>query len=65
LCGEKNFKYHDKKEILKYGLDKFYCLADKSYSFQGGFYSDLMSYLEVKLYKCLNSSTDSADSVIC
>ena len=38
-CGTENFNYDNKQEIRYYGIDKFQCLANDSYSLRGNFYS--------------------------
>jgi hypothetical protein len=51
--------------VKTYGIDRFYCLSDKDYGFQGNFYNAKMSYLELKMYKCSNTSGELPPGVRC
>mmetsp|Transcript_15267 Transcript_15267/g.11097 ORF Transcript_15267/g.11097 Transcript_15267/m.11097 type:complete len:258 (-) Transcript_15267:507-1280(-) len=37
-------------------MDRYYCIGNKSYALEGDFYSEGFQYLEVKLWKCQNST---------
>ena len=65
ICGEDKFNFKNKQDVKTYGIDKFYCLSDKDYSFLGNFYNAKMFYLELKMYKCSNSSGELPPGVRC
>ncbi len=56
-CGNENFNYRDQEEVTKYGINKFMCFKDHNYSLQGDFYSRYFKYIELRLYKCINSTS--------
>jgi hypothetical protein len=58
-CGEDNFNYPDQDEVKLYGINNFYCIASDDYYLQGNFYRKELHYLELKLWKCQNTSTNS------
>lgn len=55
-CGNTYFNYSDQEEITKYSISNYMCVKDKDYKFQGDYYSDVFQYMEVKMWKCQNST---------
>ena len=56
-CGTQYFDYQDQEEVTKYGLNKLMCFKDDNYTLQGDFYSRDFQYLEMRVYKCQNTSS--------
>ena len=57
-CGDKNFNFHKEKEIKKNGINNFGCLTDKNYELIGSSFREEMKYLEIKLFKCQNATSN-------
>ena len=56
ICGESNFGSKNVTTTLEYGINNYFCLDNKNFTLQGEFYSDVFQYIEIKLYKCWNST---------
>ncbi len=63
LCGFNLFNHTEPEEIELYGIDSNYCINQNNLTVRGSYYSDFFSYIEIKLYKCQNSTTP--NSPIC
>ncbi len=51
-----NFNFSNTDSIKQYGIDKYQCLED-DYLLEGqSIYNTNLKYLEIKLYKCLNTT---------
>lgn len=57
LCSATGYNFTDKVAVETYGFNKQYCLKNKDLHLQGDFYSYNFTYLELRLFKCRNSST--------
>lgn len=57
LCGTEYFNYTNQTDVVTYGINEYNCLVDKNYTFAGDYYSENFEYLEIKVWKCMNSST--------
>ena len=57
-CKEKNFGINYQSLFLKGELNSSYCLKDFNYSlnFVGGYKYEQMSYIQIKIYPCKNST---------
>ena len=42
---------------MKYGIDKLMCFSWSNITIEGDFYSDEFRYIDIKLIKCMNTST--------
>jgi hypothetical protein len=61
LCNEKNFNYSNWTEASKVGVGQLMCMnKTKDFHLQGHFYTSNFSYLEIRLFKCVNN-TDSGN----
>ena len=50
-CGG-NFSHDDQEEIIRLGIDEYYCPTSDEYSVAGTFFSQQFNYIEIKLLKC-------------
>ncbi len=64
-CGNQHFSFNDQEEVKKFGIDKFQCITNNNYEFIGNFYQRNMQYLELKLWKCKNGSSDLPPGTVC
>lgn len=59
-CGETMFNFVDQSEVLNYKINEYMCIDDSKnetdWEVQGNFYRNDMLYLELKLWKCQNST---------
>jgi hypothetical protein len=57
-CGNDIFNFTDKQSILDYGINKYQCLEkDTKFDLEGfTIYSPVLQYLDIKLYKCMNTT---------
>ncbi|CDW89821.1 UNKNOWN [Stylonychia lemnae] len=56
-CQDKYFNYTNQSEVVLKGISNYLCTVDDNYQFQGNFYQQNFEYVEIKLWKCLNSSS--------
>lgn len=42
--------------VTAMGVNTYMCTKSKNYSLQGDFYSENFYYIDIKLYRCSNSS---------
>jgi hypothetical protein len=57
-CGQSHFSGFDPEKIGMYKIDQFLCMSNvSSFELQGDFYSPRFRYLEIRLYKCINSTS--------
>ncbi|CDW82837.1 UNKNOWN [Stylonychia lemnae] len=61
-CQDKHFNFTDQKEVALKGISKYLCAIDDDYQLQGFFYQQNFEFVEIKLWKCQNSSKQ---AVIC
>ena len=55
-CGTEHFEF-DAEQVKTYGVDKMMCLEDpEAYELKGNVHSPEMELLEIKLWKCQNST---------
>mmetsp|Transcript_3310 Transcript_3310/g.3286 ORF Transcript_3310/g.3286 Transcript_3310/m.3286 type:complete len:158 (+) Transcript_3310:553-1026(+) len=40
------------------GIDKYQCLKSNNYTLEGDFYSQAFSYVEIKVWQCVNETSD-------
>lgn len=57
-CGSEHFNYVDQAEVKKYGINNYTCVTDDNYEIFGNFYREEMTYLEIKLWKCQNATSN-------
>lgn len=56
-CGYDGFSYADKTELSRFGIDDFLCLNSfNNFTIYGNFYRAEMKYMEIKLWKCRNTT---------
>ncbi|CDW76970.1 UNKNOWN [Stylonychia lemnae] len=58
-CHDHHFNYGNQSEIAAKGISNLNCLTQDDYQFKGNYYSKDFEYLEIKLWKCQNSSLSS------
>ncbi|TNV82719.1 hypothetical protein FGO68_gene2428 [Halteria grandinella] len=64
-CGENLFSFEDQAEVLNYKINEYLCTDDNftDWELQGNFYRNDMLYLEIKLWKCQNSTNNNTVGV--
>jgi len=55
-CGSEGFNFDHQAEIKLRGLNTYNCLTNRDYEIMGGPYNKEFKYLELKLWKCQNST---------
>ncbi|CDW87806.1 UNKNOWN [Stylonychia lemnae] len=61
-CHDKHFNFTDQKEVMLKGISNYLCAIDDDYQLQGYFYQQNFEFVEIKLWKCRNSTES---TVIC
>lgn len=56
-CTQQTFNYSDWAEAQTVGVKDYVCLGIKNFMLQGHFYANNFSYVEVRLFRCANTST--------
>lgn len=62
LCEDKYFRYFDQKKVNNYGINNYLCPKEKDYFVAGNYYADVFEYIEIKVFKCQNSTKS---AVVC
>ncbi|TNV83530.1 hypothetical protein FGO68_gene1497 [Halteria grandinella] len=64
-CGDKYFSFEDQAEVLNYKINEYQCPDDNftDWQLRGNFYRNDMLYLEIKLWKCQNSTNNNTVGV--
>mmetsp|Transcript_3315 Transcript_3315/g.3293 ORF Transcript_3315/g.3293 Transcript_3315/m.3293 type:complete len:167 (+) Transcript_3315:154-654(+) len=58
LCGNEHFRFSNQTQVEIIGISNFLCITDRNYTLQGDFYSDIFNYIEIKLKKCVNGTSE-------
>lgn len=54
--------------VERYGINKYQCIDSEDWHLQGNYYTDVYSYVSIKLFKCQNvtaNATNSGSSLPC
>lgn len=52
LCNKTGFRYNDTDKLHEYNITNFTCPLVKNYTVGGNYYTEIFSYIEMKLLKC-------------
>jgi len=64
-CTLDSFKFENKEQLTKFGLETYYCISDKRYDFKGDFYAEEFKFIELYLRPCQTKETPDPDDVVC
>jgi hypothetical protein len=57
-CGLDKFKGFNKKTVEMYKIDKLMCIKNlDDFTLKGDFYSGKFRYLEIRMFRCENSTS--------
>jgi hypothetical protein len=57
-CGNSQLNFNNEEEMMDFGIEDFYCTKDKTYELFGSTFTEKFQYLEVKLFKCANNTSN-------
>ena len=57
ICGDSKFGNKNLTTTFQYGINNQFCIDNNNFTLEGEFYSDNFQYIEIKLFKCINSTT--------
>jgi hypothetical protein len=58
-CAQMTFNYSNWTEADIYGVSSYQCMSRKDFRLQGQFYSNNFSYVEIRLFRCVNTTKSS------
>ena len=58
LCEDKRFLGFNQTKVSMYGIPKMQCIYNEDeFQLQGDFYSEVFKYIEIRVQKCMNTTT--------